>query len=229
MKSIIYNHPESNTNKNNGNKSPNPFFLALLLTGILACEAYPNLTETAVAAVRVMKSPQLEANNKSNLKANKFASLLKSVQNTNKEFGQEISQPYSLPDQTFNQILTISQPGINEKPYEIKKLRKSTPNIKFEKIAENIADLPNDIADAVRQNLAAQIGISPDKIEVSKASQETWPNTCLGLPKSDELCGQMLVEGWRIVLSNGSDTWIYRTDSKGQLLRIEPQDSSEDR
>lgn len=228
MKSI-YNHPESNTNKNNSKKSPNPLFLALLLTGILACEAYPNLTETAVAAVRVLKSPQLEANNKSNLKANKFASLLKSVQKTNEEFERENYQVYSLPNQTFDQILSISQPPINEKPYEIKKLRKSIPNIKFEKIAQNIANLPNDIADAVRQNLATQIGISPDKIEVSKATQQTWPNTCLGIPKSDELCGQMLVEGWRIVLSNGSDTWIYRTDSKGKLLRIEPQDSSEDR
>jgi len=25
-----------------------------------------------------------------------------------------------------------------------------------------------------------------------------------------------LVEGWRIVLSDGSQTWVYRTDSKGE-------------
>lgn len=225
MKSIS-NYPEPNPNEKTGNKSPHPFLLALFLTGILACEVYPNLTETAIAGVRVLQSPELNKNGKIHLKANKFASLLKSDKDPNGELKIEISAPYSVPNKNFKQILTINQPTTNDKLDEINKVIKPTPNI-FEKIAQNTVNLPNDIADAIRKNLADRIGISPEEIEVSKASQETWPNTCLGLPKSDELCGQMLVEGWRVVLSNGSKTWVYRTDSKGKLLRVEPQDQSD--
>ncbi|MDJ0556946.1 MAG: hypothetical protein QNJ68_21370 [Microcoleaceae cyanobacterium MO_207.B10] len=219
MKLISKNH-EPNVNAKILNKAPHPFFLALFLTGILACEVYPNLTEIAFAAVNVIKYEHLETNNKT-YKSNKFASLLKTIQDTNGA-NTENYQPDSLYDQIFNQTLTISQSAINEKLYDFKKLSKTTPKSKFNKIAQNSENLPNDIADAVRQDLAQRIGISAEKIEVSQASEETWPNTCLGLPNSDELCAQMLVEGWRIVLSNGSDSWVYRTDNQGKLLRVEP-------
>ncbi|NER08700.1 MAG: hypothetical protein F6K17_42325 [Okeania sp. SIO3C4] len=61
----------------------------------------------------------------------------------------------------------------------------------------------------------------PENIKVTQVSQETWPNTCLGLANSDELCGQRLVEGWYIILSDGNDTWSYRTDNKGKSIRVE--------
>jgi hypothetical protein len=34
------------------------------------------------------------------------------------------------------------------------------------------------------------------------------------------------VEGWRVVLSDDSQTWIYRTDDRGRQLRMEPQAES---
>lgn len=39
---------------------------------------------------------------------------------------------------------------------------------------------------------------------------------------TDEVCTQALVEGWQITLSDGSQTWSYRIDSEGLVLRLEP-------
>ncbi len=223
MKSNYENY-ELDEKKRVNQKSPHPFLLALILTGILAAEAYPNLTETAIAAVKVLQSPQVETNGKITSKANKFANLLKSATETKVESQTEISQPFFLTNKSLNQILAVKQNSINKDFDDVKKFSKSIPD-EAEKLANQAKKIPNDVVDAVRQDLASQIGIAPEKIKVSEVSQETWPNTCLGLPKNDELCGLRLVEGWRLVLSNGKDKWVYRTDNGGKLIRIEPKKS----
>ncbi|OLP17650.1 hypothetical protein BST81_15110 [Leptolyngbya sp. 'hensonii'] len=73
----------------------------------------------------------------------------------------------------------------------------------------------------LRQDLSRRIGIPPGKIRVTSVTQATWPNTCLGLPTPGEVCGQALVEGWRVVLVSGSQSWTYRTDANGQVYRLE--------
>jgi hypothetical protein len=81
--------------------------------------------------------------------------------------------------------------------------------------------LPATVAAAVRQDLSRSTGIAADKLKVTESSGQSWPNTCLGLAKSDEICGQMIVEGWRVVVSDGRQTWVYRTNAKGNVLRLE--------
>jgi len=81
--------------------------------------------------------------------------------------------------------------------------------------------LPATVAAAVRQELSRSTGIAADKLKVTESSGKSWPNTCLGLAKADEICGQMMVEGWRVVVSDGSQTWVYRTNARGNILRLE--------
>ncbi|WP_293334709.1 hypothetical protein [Microcoleus sp. CAWBG58] len=80
---------------------------------------------------------------------------------------------------------------------------------------------PATVAAAVRQELSQLTGIAADKFKVTESSRQSWPNTCLGLAKSDEICGQMIVEGWRVVVSDGRQTWVYRTNARGNVLRLE--------
>jgi len=80
---------------------------------------------------------------------------------------------------------------------------------------------PPNLASAVRRDLSRQTRIAVGKLRVTNYSRQTWPNGCLGLPRPDEVCTQALVEGWRVVLSNGSQTWVYRTDTSGRILRLE--------
>jgi hypothetical protein len=62
-------------------------------------------------------------------------------------------------------------------------------------------------------------------LKVTESSRQSWSDTCLGLGKADEICGQMIVEGWRVVVSDGSQTWVYRTNARGNIWRLEKKAS----
>ncbi len=151
---------------------------------------------------------------KTTSKANKFANLLKSVTETQPDASTEIYPSFFLTNEY--QILGVKPVPINEN--DGKKSNK--------RISEEPEKIPNNIIEAVRQNLASQIGIAPEKIKLTEVTQESWPNTCLGLQKNDELCGLRLVEGWRLVFSNGQEKWIYRTDNFGKLMRMESKNKT---
>ena len=81
--------------------------------------------------------------------------------------------------------------------------------------------LPPKVAKAVIADVAKQQNISPEKLKVTKYSRESWSDGCLGLPQPEEICSQAIVEGWRVVVSDGSQKWIYRTDASGRNVRLE--------
>lgn len=93
--------------------------------------------------------------------------------------------------------------------------------------AVNIANatkvLPPTVDKKIRETVAQESGVMTKDIKIVEARQQTWPDTCLGLAKTDEICGQMLVQGWRVVVSDGSQTWVYRTDNQGRMIRLESQ------
>lgn len=86
--------------------------------------------------------------------------------------------------------------------------------------------LPPNVISALRQDLSRRTDISPDKFQILQVSPQTWPDGCLGLAKPEEFCLQMLVEGWRVAITDGRQTWTYRTDTQGRILRRETEDSS---
>ncbi|KAB8331614.1 hypothetical protein SD80_024340 [Scytonema tolypothrichoides VB-61278] len=89
-------------------------------------------------------------------------------------------------------------------------------------LKENIKtnSLPRPVASAILRDLSNREPTHVRKIEIIDYSQRTWRDGCMGLPQRDELCTQALVPGWRVVLSNGSQTWIYHTDSNGRFIRL---------
>lgn len=86
--------------------------------------------------------------------------------------------------------------------------------------------LPAQVANAVRRDASSRTGIALGKLKITESKQETWPNGCLGLAEPDQICTQALVEGWRVVVSDGQKTWVYRTDGAGKVVRLENQNVS---
>lgn len=86
--------------------------------------------------------------------------------------------------------------------------------------------LPDTVAKAVLSDLSRRQGIPVSKLKITEYSRQSWPNGCLGLAKPDELCTQVLVEGWRVVVFDGSQTWVYRTDGSGRNIRLENPNST---
>lgn len=83
--------------------------------------------------------------------------------------------------------------------------------------------LPPQVANAVRQDLSRRTRIAPGKLRITQFSRESWPNGCLGLAAPDEICTLAIVPGWRVVVSDGNQTWVYRTNNNGRTVRLESQ------
>jgi hypothetical protein len=84
-----------------------------------------------------------------------------------------------------------------------------------------LAPLPKAIDALVRQDLARRLGVSPAQLRVVSASNQTWPNGCLGLEQTGEVCTQALVPGWRVRVAYGERLWSYRANLAGSSLRLE--------
>lgn len=82
---------------------------------------------------------------------------------------------------------------------------------------------PTTVINAVRRKASNLIGIETSILEIKVYEAKTWTDSCLGLARPDEFCTQALVEGWRMVVTNGSQTWVYRTNGDGRVIRLESQ------
>lgn len=96
------------------------------------------------------------------------------------------------------------------------------PESANELIKENLTTnkLPRRVASAVLRDASKRWQISPKELEIIESTPQTWNNGCLGLSQPDEICTQALVPGWKVVVSDGKQKWIYHTNSNGRLLRI---------
>jgi hypothetical protein len=83
------------------------------------------------------------------------------------------------------------------------------------------ATLPNSLADAILADTASRSGISLEQLTISEIVANVWPDGCLGLEVPGEYCTQALVDGWRLVITDGERTWAYRTDTQGLTIRYE--------
>lgn len=86
--------------------------------------------------------------------------------------------------------------------------------------------LPRSVTDAVRQDIARRTGINSSRVRILSYSRQTWSDACLGLPKSDEYCAQVLTPGWRVRASADRQTWVYHTDTSGRNIRLDREDAS---
>ncbi|WP_138498398.1 hypothetical protein [Nostoc sp. PA-18-2419] len=89
--------------------------------------------------------------------------------------------------------------------------------------------LPRPVANAVLQDLARRQGISTRELKITNYNQQTWRNGCLELPQADEICTEALVPGWRVVVSDGKQNWIYHTNSNGRSLRLASANTPSDK
>jgi hypothetical protein len=105
----------------------------------------------------------------------------------------------------------------------------STANIPTLSQSNNLPSAANQapapaVIRSIRQAVKQQFGVA--KIGVVSVTEQNWPDGCLGLPKSGEICTMAVVPGWRVEVSDKLQTWYYRTDRTGKTLRLENPDRS---
>ncbi|NBD16160.1 MAG: hypothetical protein GVY04_08425 [Cyanobacteria bacterium] len=73
------------------------------------------------------------------------------------------------------------------------------------------------IITAVLKEASQRSGLPISAFEEIIARQKTWPNGCLGIEEPGQICTQALVPGWQIILSDGSQSWVYHTATDGRI------------
>jgi len=73
-----------------------------------------------------------------------------------------------------------------------------------------------------RQALANELGLAPSEIQILNADPAGWPNTCLGLPRPDEVCSEVITDGYGGMFLIGDEQWEFRVDSSGEVARFLP-------
>jgi hypothetical protein len=86
--------------------------------------------------------------------------------------------------------------------------------------------LPQRVENSIKRDLVQRFQVPITSVKVQNFSAQAWPDGCLGLAKTDEVCTQATVNGWQVEVSDGSQRYVYRSDNTGKNLRSETSPKS---
>lgn len=66
-----------------------------------------------------------------------------------------------------------------------------------------------DAVEIAKRELSKRVGIDAGHIEVICSEEATWPDTSLGMPEPGMVYAQMLVSGYRVLLSVHNKTYEF--------------------
>jgi hypothetical protein len=73
---------------------------------------------------------------------------------------------------------------------------------------------------AAMQHLRDALGVPIEDITFDSIEEVEWPDTCLGLAQTGEVCAQMIVPGWLILLDTGGEQYELHSDLTGSNIRL---------
>ena len=115
-----------------------------------------------------------------------------------------VSSEFTLVESSYGTINNIAPKTISQFPQN----------------SNNRQSLPQSVIRAIVKDLSRRQGIPENKFKLVSYSQRTWRNGCLGVTKPDELCTQALVDGWKVIVTDGNQKWVYHTNINGNSLRL---------
>ena len=71
---------------------------------------------------------------------------------------------------------------------------------------------------AAVNDLATRLKVAPETVQVVSVSAADWSDTSLGCPQPGMFYAQVIVQGYKIVLSAGGAQTEYHTDQKGRVV-----------
>ncbi|MBE9167615.1 hypothetical protein IQ238_08835 [Pleurocapsales cyanobacterium LEGE 06147] len=100
-----------------------------------------------------------------------------------------------------------------------------SPSLRKEQPPANSAlgtkELPPSIQSAVLSDASQHTSQAATALRITEAEERTWSDSCLGLSEPDQFCAQVVTPGWEVVVTDGKEEWVYRTDTAGNLVKLE--------
>ena len=78
---------------------------------------------------------------------------------------------------------------------------------------------PTELLDAITNDLAKHLGVSDTALQVLSSQSVVFNDGSLGCPKPGEQYTQALVDGYQVVLTDGSRKYDYRADQNKRFFR----------
>lgn len=77
------------------------------------------------------------------------------------------------------------------------------------------AEVPPDLIEKVRADLAQRAGISASDAKVARAVSVNWPNSAMGCEQPGRMYTQMIVPGYLVELEHGGTKYSYHASKDG--------------
>lgn len=75
-----------------------------------------------------------------------------------------------------------------------------------------------EIVVLARKDLARRRGVPAERIAIKHIEDVVWPDASLGCPEKDKSYAQVIIPGYRLVLSDGTSDFEYHTDSHLRVI-----------
>ena len=86
--------------------------------------------------------------------------------------------------------------------------------------------LSTSVENSVLQHASRQLRLPTSSLRIIHAQPQTWSDNCLGLRESELVCTQIPVPGWQVAVVSGKQSWIYRTNASGSVIKMEQHTSA---
>lgn len=85
-------------------------------------------------------------------------------------------------------------------------------------------NLPDSVVQAVLQDASRRSNLPSQELNIVRVQQRDWSDGCLGLALSGIFCSQTVVPGWQVTVNAEQQSFVYRTDNSGSLVKLESSD-----
>jgi hypothetical protein len=75
----------------------------------------------------------------------------------------------------------------------------------------------------LESKVAQMLGFKENSVTIRNVELVDWPDSCMGLPQTDELCAQVVVPGFKAVAETPQGTYILNGDREQSHFRLMPQ------
>ena len=72
--------------------------------------------------------------------------------------------------------------------------------------------------EAARKRVAGDIGVSVDDVSILSFEFTEWQDSCLGVKLPDEICGEMIVPGYKVKIQANNKTYEAHTNADGSVV-----------
>lgn len=105
---------------------------------------------------------------------------------------------------------------LNTSCIQVDKVQTSVPSSNDSSPEEAVTmpeeSLSLELQQAFLRAVGAEKTLPPESLSIIKSEAADWPDACLGLSGPGEFCAQMITPGWSVSVTDGQQTWQYRTD-----------------